>query len=64
LKSSFISNYSRALAEEVIEKTKVMVTSPLWMGWSPHHLALPGIIIRAEVLIDFLFNEIESWAKH
>jgi len=54
-----------ALAEEAAKKTDVLVAPPLWMGWSPHHMALPGTItIRPEILIEFLFDEIESLAKH
>jgi len=54
-----------ALAEEAAKKTNVLVAPPLWVGWSPHHMALPGTItIRPEILIEFLFDEIESLAKH
>ncbi len=54
-----------ALAEEAAQKTGVMVAPPLWMGWSPHHMALPGTIsIRPEILIEFLFDEIKSLSRH
>ena len=44
-----------ALAEEAAKKTDVLVAPPLWMGWSPHHMALPGTItIRPEILIEFM----------
>ena len=53
------------LAEDASEKTGVMIAPPIWVGWSPHHLALPGTInIRAEILIEFLYDMIESLAKH
>ena len=42
-----------ALAEEAAQKTNVLVAPPLWTGWSPHHMALPGTItIRPEILIE------------
>lgn len=54
-----------ALAEDAAKKTNILVAPPLWMGWSPHHMALPGTItIRPEILIEFLFDEIESLVKH
>lgn len=54
-----------ALAEDAAKKTGVLVAPPLWMGWSPHHMALPGTIsIRPEILIEFLFDEIKSLNKH
>lgn len=53
------------LAEDTSERTGVAIAPPLWFGWSPHHMALPGTIsIRPEVLIEFLYDEIESLAKH
>jgi len=53
------------LAEDASEKTGVMIAPPIWMGWAPHHLALPGTInIRAEILIEFLYDVIQSLAKH
>lgn len=54
-----------SLAEDASEKTGVMVTPPNWFGWSPHHMALPGSVsIRPEILIELLYDEIESLAKH
>jgi creatinine amidohydrolase len=53
------------LAEDAARQAGVLVAPPLWLGWTPHHLALPGTIsIRAEVLIELLFDEVESLAKH
>jgi len=53
------------LAEDASKKTGVMIAPPIWMGWTPHHLALPGTIsIRAEILIEFLYDVIKSLAKH
>jgi creatinine amidohydrolase len=53
------------LAEDAAKETNVIVTPPLWFGWSPHHLALPGTVsIRPEVLIEMLFDVVSSLASH
>lgn len=52
-------------AEDAGEITKVIVAPPLWIGWTPHNLALPGTIsIRAEILIEVLYDIIESLANN
>jgi len=54
-----------ALAEEAGNRSGVLVAPPVWTGWSPHHLVRPGTIsIRAEVLIELLFDMIRSLAEH
>ncbi len=51
------------VAEDAAKQTKAIVTPPLWFGWSPHHLALPGAIsIRPDVLIEILFDVFGSLA--
>ena len=53
------------LAEDAGERTNAIVTPPLWFGWSPHHLALPGTIsIRPQILIEILFDVLSSLATH
>jgi creatinine amidohydrolase len=53
------------LAEEAAQGSNAIVTPPIWFGWSPHHLALPGTIsIRAEVLIEVVFDVFASLATH
>lgn len=53
------------LAETASEKTGAVVAPPLWFGWSPHHMALPGTItIRPEVLIELVYDVMDSLAKH
>jgi creatinine amidohydrolase len=53
------------LSEDSSEKTGVFMAPPLWFGWSPHHLVRPGTIsIRAEVLIEVLFDMIQSLSAH
>ncbi len=54
-----------AVAEDASAETGVLVAPPLWYGWSPHHLVKAGTItIRAEVLIEVLFDVIESLAEN
>ena len=53
------------LAEDAAVSTQVVVAPPLWFGWSPHHMVLPGTIaVRPEVLIEILFDIIDSLHKH
>lgn len=53
------------LAEDAARRTDTIVTPPLWFGWSPHHMALPGTIsIRAEILMEILFDVVSSLATH
>lgn len=53
------------LSEDAAQRTKAIVTPPLWFGWSPHHLALPGTIsVRAEILMEVLFDILRSLAFH
>lgn len=54
-----------SLAEDAAGKTGVLAAPPVWTGWTPHHLALPGTIsIRAEVLIELLSDAVKSLAGH
>lgn len=53
------------LAEDAAQQTKTVVAPPLWFGWSPHHMALPGTItFRPEVLIEVLYDIIDSLQVH
>ncbi|HHW40057.1 MAG TPA: creatininase family protein [Syntrophomonadaceae bacterium] len=53
------------LAEDAAKKTGVLVAPPLWFGWSPHHMVLPGTItMRPEVLLEILYDIIDSLHKH
>lgn len=53
------------LAEDAARRTSVLCAPPLPVGWSPHHLALPGTIsIRPSVLQELLFDVISSLAEH
>jgi creatinine amidohydrolase len=54
-----------ALAEDAATRENVLTAPPLWLGWSPHHLVQPGTIsVRAEILIEVLFDTLESLALH
>lgn len=56
---------AKAVAEGAGQAAGVLVTPPLWFGWSPHHLVKPGTIsIRAEILIELLSDAIGSLAQH
>lgn len=53
------------LAEDGASATETVVAPPLWYGWSPHHMVLPGTItIRPEILIELLYDVIESLSQH
>lgn len=53
------------LAEAAASFTNALITPPIWFGWSPHHMVLPGTIsIRSEVLVEYLFDVIKSMAHH
>lgn len=53
------------LAEAAAERTGAIVAPPLWFGWSPHHMALPGTITaRPEVLLELVYDVIQSLAEH
>ncbi len=53
------------LAEDAAQQTNSIVTPPLWFGWSPHHMALPGTVsIRPQILIEMLFDVLSSLATH
>ncbi len=54
-----------ALAGDAGSITGVLTSPPLWFGWSPHHLVRPGTIsIRAEILIEVLFDMIKSLSEN
>ncbi len=54
-----------AVAEDASAETGVLTAPPMWFGWSPHHLVKPGTIsIRAEILIEVLYDAMASLATH
>ncbi len=54
-----------AVAQDASRRTGVLVAPPLWFGWSPHHLVNPGTIsIRAEILLELLYDMLDSLARH
>lgn len=53
------------LAEDAARRTSVLCAPPLALGWSPHHLVLPGTIsVRAPVLQELLFDIVQSLSAH
>ncbi len=53
------------LAEDAGQKACVPVAPPLWFGWSPHHMILPGTItIRPDLLAEIAFDIIFSLHHH
>ena len=54
-----------ALAEAAACQADVLIAPPLWFGWSPHHMVLPGTItIRAEILIELVYDVLKSLHQH
>ncbi|OIN92931.1 creatininase [candidate division WWE3 bacterium CG_4_9_14_3_um_filter_43_9] len=54
-----------ALAEDVAQKTGVLVVPPLWFGDSDHHLGFAGTIsLRTETLIQVIKDVTRSLARH
>jgi creatinine amidohydrolase len=54
-----------ALAEAAAQKTDILVAPPLWFGWSPHHMVLPGTItIRPETLVELVYDVMKSLHQH
>ncbi|MFU8856392.1 MAG: creatininase family protein [Deferrisomatales bacterium] len=54
-----------AVAEDAAAEAGVLVAPPLWFGWSPHHMVLPGTItVRPEVLIEVGYDLVASLAHH
>ena len=56
---------ANALAESAAAEAGVLVAPPLWFGWSPHHMVLPGTItVRPEILIELAFDVVSSLHHH
>jgi creatinine amidohydrolase len=53
------------LADAALEQTDVLVCPPLWLGYCPHHMVLPGSIsIRPEILIGLAYDVMKSLHTH
>jgi creatinine amidohydrolase len=53
------------LANDVGERTGAVVTPPIWFGWSPHHMWLPGTIsLKPETLIGVVVDVCKSLVHH
>jgi creatinine amidohydrolase len=56
---------ANALAESAATAANVLVAPPLWFGWSPHHMVLPGTItIRPEILVETAYDVVKSLHHH
>ena len=54
-----------AISEEAAARTGSIVAPPLWFGWSPHHMILPGTItIRPEILTELVCDVAQSLVSH
>ena len=53
------------LAEDASERIGTLIAPPMWFGFSPHHMVVPGTVtIRPEVLIELLYDVLASLATH
>ena len=53
------------LADDASEQTGTLVAPPQWVGWSPHHMVLPGTMTaRPEILAELAFDMVSSLAAH
>jgi creatinine amidohydrolase len=53
------------LAEDAAARTGAVIAPPLWYGWAPHHMALPGTVtVRPEILTELLFDVTQSLHHH
>lgn len=54
-----------AVAQDAADQEGVVVTPPLWFGWSPHHMGFPGTIsVRAETLTALATDVATSLIHH
>ncbi len=53
------------LAKDASKRTGALVAPPQWVGWSPHHMVLPGTLTaQPETLAALAFDMIASLATH
>lgn len=54
-----------SVAEAVADRTGAVISPPLWFGWSPHHMWLPGTItLRPHILTDVIVDICGSLVHH
>ena len=53
------------VAQAVADRAGVLITPPLWFGWTPHHMSFPGTIgLRAETLMNVIEDICVSLTYH
>lgn len=53
------------LAEDGARAAGVAAAPPVWFGWSPHHMVLPGTVtVRPEILTELLYDILASLRRH
>lgn len=56
---------AKTLAEDGARAAGIVAAPPLWFGWSPHHMVLPGTItVRPEILVELAYDVIASLSEH
>ena len=59
------SYLAQTIAEDVAKKTDVLIASPLWYGWTPHHMAYPGTVtLKPETLTNLVEDVLNSLIYH
>ncbi len=54
-----------SIAERTAEKEDCLIAPPIYYGWSPHHMVLPGTVtVRPEILVELVYDVLESLAQH
>jgi len=53
------------LADDAAKRTGAVITPPIWFGWSPHHMWLPGTItLRPDILTEVVVDVCKSLDHH
>ncbi|MBI3977796.1 MAG: creatininase family protein [Chloroflexi bacterium] len=53
------------VCKEAARRSDVIIASPLWYGWCPHHMAYPGTVtLRPETMIQLVEDVVTSLIYH
>jgi len=59
------SYVAQGISEAASAATGAVLIPPMWFGWCPHHMVLPGTVtIRPEILIEYLYDVLGSLSAH